>query len=276
MRKSRHNSVEQILVFDRIEDSIRWKRRFEWGGTIIPVSGPTYRPTPVAIGNVNRSVIYVTGSLGIVLALSFLAANIHFRNERVVKISSPVLNNVIAIGCILLYGSTFLLNETLQIHTSYSHVMISIQCQGTLIVGCIGLSLSFGALFVKTYRIHQIYTSAMKARAVRGGLGDGRLLFTLSIFVIIDLAFFIFWMTFDPMVLRSRTFAPTLDLEVPALEIWFVPTLRACSSKHVVPFLITLLVYKGALLLFGVFLAWSTRNVRISQLNDSKPNFDLI
>ena len=31
-----------------------------------------------------------------------------------------------------------------------------------------------------------------------------------------------------------------------------------------------MLVYKGLLLLFGLFLAWETRNIQVQALNDSK------
>ena len=53
-------------------------------------------------------------------------------------------------------------------------------------------------------------------------------------------------------------------------EEYDVPTLSYCTSADELYFVIAIFVYKGALLIFGIFLAWSTRNVRISQLNDSK------
>ena len=53
-------------------------------------------------------------------------------------------------------------------------------------------------------------------------------------------------------------------------EIFQVKTLNRCVSTHDFFFVAAIFAYKGALLVFGIFLAWSTRNIRITQLNDSK------
>lgn len=43
-----------------------------------------------------------------------------------------------------------------------------------------------------------------------------------------------------------------------------------CVSKHYKNWVLGIMIYKGILLLFGVFLAWETRNVHYAELNDSK------
>ena len=47
-------------------------------------------------------------------------------------------------------------------------------------------------------------------------------------------------------------------------------TAHECVSNHYGNWLLGIIVYKGILLLFGVFLAWETRNVQYAELNDSK------
>ncbi|XP_041481067.1 gamma-aminobutyric acid type B receptor subunit 2-like [Lytechinus variegatus] len=270
IQQLQNQQVEQIFVFDRETDTIRLKRDFQWGGSIVPVDGPTEQLLDVHINNANRIVISALAGLGIILAIIFLSVNIVHRKKRALKISSPMLNNVISIGGIFLYCSTYLLSESLEVQPQENSVLTNIECQAALLVASVGLSMSFGALFMKTYRIHQIYTSAMKVRKVLKGLTDSRLLFAISWFIIIDLAFFAFWMSYDPMTTENRTYKPILDDTAPELEISFVPTLNICTSASMLPFMGALGVYKGGLLLFGVFLAWSTRKVRIMELNDSK------
>ncbi|XP_070553279.1 gamma-aminobutyric acid type B receptor subunit 2-like isoform X2 [Ptychodera flava] len=51
----------------------------------------------------------VLAALGIVMAIGLLAFNIYYRNERLIKMSSPNLNNVIIVGCILTYVTICLL-----------------------------------------------------------------------------------------------------------------------------------------------------------------------
>lgn len=47
-------------------------------------------------------------------------------------------------------------------------------------------------------------------------------------------------------------------------------TIHQCDSTHYSKWFLGILIYKGILLLFGVFLAWETRNVHYAELNDSK------
>lgn len=46
--------------------------------------------------------------------------------------------------------------------------------------------------------------------------------------------------------------------------------IEVCKSQNTTGWLCALYVYKGLLLIVGVYMAWETRNVKISALNDSK------
>jgi gamma-aminobutyric acid type B receptor len=48
------------------------------------------------------------------------------------------------------------------------------------------------------------------------------------------------------------------------------PYIFKCTSRYENYFLITTCASKGLLLIFGIFLAWETRNIEIKALNDSK------
>ena len=61
-----------------------------------------------------------------------------------------------------------------------------------------------------------------------------------------------------------------LDKTEPKKEIYIVPVLQRCDSDYKIVFLVCLMISKALLLLFGVFLAWKTRDVKIDILNDSK------
>jgi len=43
-----------------------------------------------------------------------------------------------------------------------------------------------------------------------------------------------------------------------------------CQSKYQTHFLAAIFVYKGLLMLFGLFLAYETRNIEVESINDSK------
>lgn len=46
--------------------------------------------------------------------------------------------------------------------------------------------------------------------------------------------------------------------------------IEICKSQNTTGWLCALYAYKGLLLIVGVYMAWETRNVKISALNDSK------
>ena len=49
-----------------------------------------------------------------------------------------------------------------------------------------------------------------------------------------------------------------------------IPTLNTCTADYLTVWLALIYVYKGILLLYGLFLAYETRNVMYAHLNDSR------
>ena len=56
----------------------------------------------------------------------------------------------------------------------------------------------------------------------------------------------------------------------PEKEIFNVQVIQYCSSEHAQYFVIALYCMKESLLTFGLFLAWKTRNIAVSEFNDSR------
>ena len=70
-------------------------------------------------------------------------------------------------------------------------------------------------------------------------------------------------------VFNSNCFSTFFEIEQ-SNDLITIPVLKICECSHRTKLLGALYGYKGILLLFGVFLAWETRNVTIPALNDSK------
>ncbi|XP_022085182.1 gamma-aminobutyric acid type B receptor subunit 2-like [Acanthaster planci] len=259
-------SNKQVFKYDGLTEKVTQISEFIWAGGFKPVDGPTYSKTQLRIQESIKIVVFVLSGLGMALSIVFLGINTRFKNRSAIKISSPQLNNMIALGSMLLYASTFLL--ALKIEVKEGDFNGRIYCQLSSAALCIGLSLAFGALFMKTYRIHHIYTSAMKVRKVRATITDSKLMTSIGLFVLLDALIFVTWILVDPIHVETIQLSPVLRDE--RTEKYDVPTMSYCTSAKELYFAIAIFAYKGALLIFGIFLAWSTRNVRISQLNDSK------
>ncbi len=53
-------------------------------------------------------------------------------------------------------------------------------------------------------------------------------------------------------------------------DVLYLPQLSRCDSVHLDKWMGCFYCYKGLLLLFGMYMAWETRHVKIPVLNDSQ------
>lgn len=80
-----------------------------WHNTQKPIAQRILKKTLVEIPLLLLYFIIFVAALGIVFSLLFLYFNLHFRRMKTVKLSSPKLNNVAVVGCILVYLFVILL-----------------------------------------------------------------------------------------------------------------------------------------------------------------------
>ncbi|XP_038068446.1 gamma-aminobutyric acid type B receptor subunit 2-like [Patiria miniata] len=254
-----YHTKEELLQNSGVSD-IKWK------GDHIPVDGVTTRPVILEVSSLFRVILYSLASVGAVIALAFLIINIGFKNKRAIKMSSPPLGNLTVVGCLLLYASVF---STGWDKKDLSDTAIIVKCHLERILISLGLSFAFGSVFMKTYRIHAIFTIAVK-KFKRIDLPDWKLIGGVLFAVMVDCVIFLLWIVLDTSTVETYTLEPRLNMTEPEKEIYDVPIIRYCGSEHAQYFTIALYGVKGVLLTFGLFLAWETRNIAVSQLNDSK------
>lgn len=78
--------------------------------------------------------------------------------------SSPYLNNLIIIGCILTYMSVIFLGLDSSLTSTQTFPYI---CAARAWLLMSGFSLAFGAMFSKTWRVHSIFTDVKLNKKVR-------------------------------------------------------------------------------------------------------------
>ncbi|GBP78974.1 Gamma-aminobutyric acid type B receptor subunit 2, partial [Eumeta japonica] len=256
------------------------------------------------------SVLVSCSILGILLATGFLAMNIHFRNQRYIKMSSPHLNNLIIVGCMLTYLSVIFLglDSSLSSIAAFPYI-----CTARAWLLMAGFSLAFGAMFSKTWRVHSIFTDVKLNKKV---IKDYQLFMVVGVLLCVDLAIMTTWQISDPFYRDTKQMEPYTH---PTSEdILIVQENEYCQSERMTIFIGIIYAYKGLLLLsprkpaprisftvapkngflrcvdkmldslfrrssffitvklhitaevFGAFLAWETRHVSIPALNDSK------
>ena len=77
--------------------------------------------------------------------------------------SSPHLNNIIIVGCILTYTSVILLGLDSELTSEGTFPYI---CTARAWVLMAGFTLAFGSMFSKTWRVHSIFTDVQLNKKV--------------------------------------------------------------------------------------------------------------
>ncbi|XP_054755392.2 gamma-aminobutyric acid type B receptor subunit 2-like [Lytechinus pictus] len=200
--------------------------------------------------------------IGIVIAICFLFFNIFYRDEKLIKMSSPNMNNIIIGGCILTYITAIILGVDIGLLDQNG---LKVICQARTWIFSIGFTLSFGAMFSKTWRVYSIFTNKKLQKRV---IKDYRLFAMVGILLLIDIIVLMVWQIIDPLQVQVKIIEVRADPDRPNLI--FKTEQHTCDSNFEQYFIWTLFIYKGLLLIFGTFITWQTRNVSIPALNDSR------
>lgn len=208
------------------------------------------------------AVLTIIASVGIIVAFTFLVINLRFRNQRNIKMSSPYLNSLIIIGCILTYTSVILLGLDSELTSEESLPFI---CSVRAWILMSGFTLAFGSMFSKTWRVHTIFTDI---KLNKKAITDYQLFAVVAVLLAIDIAIMTTWQTVDPFYRETKKLPPINHPTNQDFQV--VPEMEYCKSNQMTIFLGAIYLYKGLLMVIGCFLAWETRHVSIPALNDSK------
>lgn len=244
-----YSTEQNKLVWTR-EGGPRWK------GGHPPRDAVLVLYTKIQISRNLYIAICSIAALGIILAIGFLFFNIVMRKERVIKMSSPNINNVILLGCMVTYCTVFCEDLT------GDNIIIAYQARTFVLLA--GFSLAYGGLFSKTWRVYLIFTNEkMKRRVIK----DWHLMMCIAMLLFINLIVVIIRESIDP------AFVDTVDLneiDNPVGDEVTIPQLDLVTSHYQIYFIGVLYAIQGILLLVGSFLAWETKKVKIEALNDSQ------
>ncbi|XP_077992220.1 gamma-aminobutyric acid type B receptor subunit 2-like [Glandiceps talaboti] len=257
----------KVCTYDKFTDEMICTDQFTWEGDTPPVDGVTHLQNILTLSDVYIWVIYSLTTIEVLMAIGLIGMSIVYRNNRVMKLSSAMVTIFIPIGCLILSISVFLFGVDL---SRVSPGMVTFVCLTREVFIWIGLSLGFGALFAKTYRIHIIFNSALRKMKTTKHLRDGKLIFFILTLVTLDGALLVVRLLVDTTSLEAVLLEPSMDLSHPPQEIMITPVVKLCSSKYQLYFLLVVLIIKSILFLSGTCLAWKTRTVHVSELNESQ------
>ncbi|XP_047193053.1 probable G-protein coupled receptor 156 [Scophthalmus maximus] len=209
------------------------------------------------------AVVWTLLSCGILLAFCFLLFTLRFKNNRIVKMSSPNLNVLTLVGSLLTYSSGFLfaVDERTHSHGGPSAAVL----QARMWTLCVGSTLVFGPILGKTWRLYRVFTQRLPDKRVI--IRDIQLMGMVALLILVDLLVLSLWNLTDPIRCSQSVGAA---VKVADRDISYsLSQMDSCSSVYSDLWTIIIAVQKGCLLLYGTYLAGLTSNVSHPPVNQS-------
>ncbi|KAH3793435.1 hypothetical protein DPMN_146944 [Dreissena polymorpha] len=182
-----------------------------------------------------------------------------WKKNRIVKMSSPNINNIILAGCSVIYISIII-----QTAATTSKATCAVQ----LFCFWIGFATTFGSMLSKTWRVYRIFTN--KKMKLNMSIRDPHLLIIIGIMVTMETIVLVVWEIYAPHEVKNQQMEIYIRTADSGEKINIIVFYAVCESEQAYYFNWTLRIMNGALLAFGAFLSWETRQVHIDALNDSK------
>lgn len=207
--------------------------------------------------------IFLISLVGIIISASLIYFNWSHRNDSLIRMSHPPSNNIMLLGCIICQTSVILLGLDGRFIPSNQFYLI---CDLRAWFLNIGFSLFFGSMF---WKVWQSYLLSTRNIPPLGKTANQQVFMTVGFFCLIDVIILTMWKLYEPMdrttVKIKEQSGTELDLGDDVIVELKIEYCQANFSWYYLIF-----CYKGLLLVFGLFLAYETRGVKLRQLNDSK------
>jgi gamma-aminobutyric acid type B receptor len=230
--------------------------------------------TPIEeINGVHLSVtviFYVFSLIGIAFGVACLIFNVVFRNKKVIKLASPNLNYIIAVGSIIAYLSIIVISLP-----TNSIIITDIRCTLGYWLCILGYTIPFSAVLTKLWRVYYIFHNpTTKKRAIK----DWHLLIAVGVINFIILILLAIGeaipstnhisidnaeSTKIPDSERSTT-RNDLNVEIQYFIYSCYPTLESIAYQAAV------LSFMFLLQVIGIVLAFQTRKIKVRALNEAK------
>ncbi|XP_037963696.2 gamma-aminobutyric acid type B receptor subunit 1 isoform X2 [Plutella xylostella] len=257
------NHYVKLGYYDTQADNLTWLERERWVGGKVP---PDRTVVVTELRTVSlplfacMTALCIAGSLA---AAGLIVFNVMHRHRRVIQWSHPACNTVMLCGCCVCFAAAVALGVD---GRWVNPDAFSAVCAARAWLLATGFSMAYGAMFTKVWRVHRHTTKPKMESKKRHGW---KLYSMVGGLLALDACLLTAWQARDPLRRRVETF----PLEAPRHhtdDVHIRPELEHCESEHNAVWLGVMYGYKGLVLVFGLFLAYETRSVKVRQINDSR------
>ncbi len=197
------------------------------------------------LSNAIVGALYFVGVVTLLLSVGTAATLAWKMSSPMIAATAPRIGVITCVGSLFASAGIFLLAQP----------VTSARCQSWLWLTSLSYSLMFSSMFVRTYRIDKIFNSpTLKVHVIT----DAYLVQIICAIIVVDVAILTWWQVASPFVATGALIvSDTSSLCV------------ICASSSSGYQLFSLFVYKAAQTLWGIYLAYSVRDVQ-DNFNESR------
>lgn len=181
-----------------------------------------------------------------------------FGHTPVFKTASTNFLIVMMLGIVISYQYMIIVS-IFELSVSKIDINRSFICQIQPWILGLGFDITFGALFLKTYRLYKIFDNTTSLEKVN--LKDKTLASYLISYLSIQMLFLIIWTVKDPLLLNQKIIENTSQV---------IKFMYVCRSENMSFWITTSIISRYFILIVGLILAIKARNVD-SDFNEIKP-----
>ncbi|KAH8255854.1 hypothetical protein KR038_011934, partial [Drosophila bunnanda] len=259
-----NGKYEKLGYYDTQLDNLSWLNTEQWIGGKVPQDRTIVTHVLRTVSLPLFVCMCTISSCGIFVAFALIIFNIWNKHRRVIQSSHPVCNTIMLFGVIICLISVILLGIDGRFVSPEEYPKI---CQARAWLLSTGFTLAYGAMFSKVWRVHRFTTKAKTDPKKK--VEPWKLYTMVSGLLSIDLVILLSWQIFDPLQRYLETF-PLEDPVSTTDDIKIRPELEHCESQRNSMWLGLVYGFKGLILVFGLFLAYETRSIKVKQINDSR------
>ena len=260
----------QVTLAEGILDDLIFLNNVSWAGGFKPLD---YTPKKlVKEFYKNKSIEFWTAvglntiaAVFIVVSCFCIVVNTLLRNKRMIKITSPVINNVILVGVILVVCT---INFGSYLAFAHDPDVFLVICYCKTMLLAVGFTFGFCGIFCKTWRVYRALTGEKTNAQLQ--ISDVNLLRKIGIPFLADIVYLCLKVFLDPYFVERLVIKTDVSWDAERTQETRVYHVALTCESEQQYFEVVLAGLKFLLIIFGVFLSIETRNVHIKELNDSK------
>lgn len=257
VQKENPNSVKLVATYDPIHEE-----RFNF--TILDYRNVfienLFSPDPVRPPDYVVYIVFLLVGVITIITGFFQVINVKWMKAKLIKATSPTLNHLIFLGCYL-YILSILFVSVKEMFGNKHPVLYTINCSGFIWCESLALTLIYGTISVKTWRLLRIFSHA--SAKMMNNLQTYRLALYVAALLLLDVVFNVTWNIVNIWSLRKAA--------------QNVRRIRAvCHCENIYVWIALLLGIKALLAAVVLYLSIITRRIPKQEYKQTKATNSLV